>query len=174
MSDELASPTPWRRALTWMRPVLAFILACVAATWSAAAPAASAAAHERPTIVLVHGAFSAPSAWERVVAGLHKDGYATVTPALGLHGVSRRHHRAVHSRRDRRAEDPCRTLLRWLRGLERLGRPLRRRGHRLHGRLRPRRRRNHQRPGRRVPRFQLSSHHHSLPDTWCSTSSVSP
>lgn len=88
MSDELASPTPWRRALTWMRPVLAFILACVAATWSAAAPASSAAAHEQPTIVLVHGAFSGPSAWERVVAGLHKDGYATVTPALGLHGVS--------------------------------------------------------------------------------------
>ena len=150
MSDELASPTPWRRALTWMRPVLAFILACVAATWSAAAPAASAAAHERPTIVLVHGAFSAPSAWERVVAGLHKDGYATVTPALGLHGVSS-DVTIVRSTLDAIAgPDPRRTLLRWLRGLERLGRPLRRRGHRLHGRLRPRRRRNHQRPGHRV------------------------
>ena len=38
--------------------------------------------------MLVHGAFSAPSAWDRVVAGLQKDGYDTVTPTLGLHDVT--------------------------------------------------------------------------------------
>ena len=88
MSHEPASPTPWRRALTWMRPVLALILACVAAT--------GAQQHlrrlRRPT--------SGPrSSWSTARSpdrrrgnawspGLHKDGYATVTPALGLHGVS--------------------------------------------------------------------------------------
>jgi len=55
--------------------------------WSAA-PASTATAHERPTIVLVHGAFSAPSAWDRVVRRLRQDGYDTVTPSLGLRGVS--------------------------------------------------------------------------------------
>lgn len=66
--------------------VLAALLAGVLAT-SSTATASPAGATERPTIVLVHGAFSAPSAWDRVVAGLQRDGYATVTPALGLHDV---------------------------------------------------------------------------------------
>jgi pimeloyl-ACP methyl ester carboxylesterase len=38
--------------------------------------------------VLVHGAFSGPSAWDRVAARLRKDGYVTVTPALPLHAVA--------------------------------------------------------------------------------------
>lgn len=37
-----------------------------------------------PTIVLVHGAFASPAAWDRVADGLHKDGYQTATPTLGL------------------------------------------------------------------------------------------
>ena len=37
-----------------------------------------------PTIVLVHGAWAGPVGWDDVVAGLHKDGYATSTPGLGL------------------------------------------------------------------------------------------
>lgn len=60
------------------------------AAW-ATAPASSAepaGSGDRPTIVLVHGAFSSPSAWDDVVARLHRDGYATLTPALGLHGVA--------------------------------------------------------------------------------------
>ena len=36
----------------------------------------------RPTIVLVHGAWAGPSGWDQVVAGLQKDGYTTVTPTL--------------------------------------------------------------------------------------------
>jgi pimeloyl-ACP methyl ester carboxylesterase len=41
-----------------------------------------------PTIVLVHGAFASPAGWERVADGLHKDGYQTATPELGLASVS--------------------------------------------------------------------------------------
>jgi pimeloyl-ACP methyl ester carboxylesterase len=40
------------------------------------------AAGDRPTIVLVHGAWAGPSGWDQVVAGLEKDGYSTATPAL--------------------------------------------------------------------------------------------
>jgi pimeloyl-ACP methyl ester carboxylesterase len=39
-------------------------------------------AGDRPTIVLVHGAWASPSGWDEVVAGLQKDGYATATPEL--------------------------------------------------------------------------------------------
>jgi pimeloyl-ACP methyl ester carboxylesterase len=41
-----------------------------------------------PTIVLVHGAFASPAGWEGVAGALHKDGYQTATPALGLASVS--------------------------------------------------------------------------------------
>jgi pimeloyl-ACP methyl ester carboxylesterase len=46
------------------------------------------AAESDPTIVLVHGAFASPAGWERVADALHKDGYQTATPALGLASVS--------------------------------------------------------------------------------------
>lgn len=39
-------------------------------------------ADDRPTIVLVHGAWAGPSGWDQVVARLEKDGYATAAPAL--------------------------------------------------------------------------------------------
>ena len=39
-------------------------------------------AADRPTIVLVHGAWASPSGWDQVVDGLHKDGFATAAPAL--------------------------------------------------------------------------------------------
>jgi pimeloyl-ACP methyl ester carboxylesterase len=42
------------------------------------------AAESDPTIVLVHGAFASPAGWGRVADALHKDGYQTATPALGL------------------------------------------------------------------------------------------
>jgi pimeloyl-ACP methyl ester carboxylesterase len=38
--------------------------------------------------VLVHGAFASPAGWGRVADALHKDGYQTATPALGLASVS--------------------------------------------------------------------------------------
>jgi pimeloyl-ACP methyl ester carboxylesterase len=40
------------------------------------------------TVVLVHGAFASPAGWDGVAAELHKDGYQTATPALGLTSVS--------------------------------------------------------------------------------------
>ena len=46
------------------------------------------AAESDPTIVLVHGAFASPDGWSRVAGALHKDGYQTATPALGLESVS--------------------------------------------------------------------------------------
>jgi len=46
------------------------------------------AAETNPTIVLVHGAFASPAGWDRVADALHKDGYQTATPALGLTSVS--------------------------------------------------------------------------------------
>jgi pimeloyl-ACP methyl ester carboxylesterase len=46
------------------------------------------AAESGPTIVLVHGAFASPAGWGEVVDALHKDGYRTATPALGLSSVS--------------------------------------------------------------------------------------
>jgi pimeloyl-ACP methyl ester carboxylesterase len=39
-------------------------------------------AGDRPTIVMVHGAWAGPSGWDQVAAMLQKDGYATVAPAL--------------------------------------------------------------------------------------------
>src|SRR4051794_3432528 len=46
------------------------------------------AAESEPTIVLVHGAFASPAGWGKVANALHKDGYQTATPALGLASVS--------------------------------------------------------------------------------------
>ena len=46
------------------------------------------AAESKPTIVLVHGAFASPAGWEGVADALHKDGYQTATPALGLVSVA--------------------------------------------------------------------------------------
>src|SRR3954465_6300306 len=52
---------------------------------SLSAFSATAGAREPdPTIVLVHGAFASPAGWDGVVDALHKDGYQTATPALGL------------------------------------------------------------------------------------------
>ncbi len=38
--------------------------------------------------MLVHGAFASPAGWDGVADALHKDGYQTATPALGLASVS--------------------------------------------------------------------------------------
>jgi pimeloyl-ACP methyl ester carboxylesterase len=50
--------------------------------------ASGRAAESKPTIVLVHGAFASPAGWDGVADALHKDGYQTATPALGLDSVS--------------------------------------------------------------------------------------
>ena len=46
------------------------------------------AVDSEPTVVLVHGAFASPAGWDGVAARLHKDGYETAAPALGLTSVS--------------------------------------------------------------------------------------
>jgi pimeloyl-ACP methyl ester carboxylesterase len=52
---------------------------------AAANPVASnRSAAGRPTIVLVHGAWADASSWTSVVPRLHRDGYRTVAPELGL------------------------------------------------------------------------------------------
>ena len=50
--------------------------------------ASARAVESDPTIVLVHGAFASPAGWGEVAAALHKDGYQTAAPALGLASVS--------------------------------------------------------------------------------------
>ena len=40
------------------------------------------AASDRPTIVLVHGAWAGPTGWDQVAAALQNDGYRTVAPTL--------------------------------------------------------------------------------------------
>lgn len=42
------------------------------------------AAGDRPTIVLVHGAWAGPSGWDQIATLLRKDGYEIVAPALDL------------------------------------------------------------------------------------------
>src|SRR5712692_8084360 len=39
---------------------------------------------DRPTIVLVHGAWAGPSSWDSVLRRLNDEGFRTVTPTLGL------------------------------------------------------------------------------------------
>jgi pimeloyl-ACP methyl ester carboxylesterase len=50
--------------------------------------AGARAAEPNPTIVLVHGAFASPEGWEGVADALHKDGFQTAAPALGLTSVA--------------------------------------------------------------------------------------
>jgi pimeloyl-ACP methyl ester carboxylesterase len=65
----------------------ALIAAALMLSLSAFSTSAQAAESD-PTIVLVHGAFASPAGWSRVAGALHKDGYRTATPALGLDSVS--------------------------------------------------------------------------------------
>ncbi len=74
----------------------ALIAAAVMLSLAAFSTSAGAAASKlskpptppKPTIVLVHGAFASPAGWEGVVDALHKDGYQTATPTLGLASVA--------------------------------------------------------------------------------------
>jgi pimeloyl-ACP methyl ester carboxylesterase len=74
----------WRGRLL---PFGALIAAALMLLLSSFATSARAAESD-PTIVLVHGAFASPAGWGRVADALHKDGYQTATPALGLASVS--------------------------------------------------------------------------------------
>ena len=80
------------RALTAL--VLALVVALLVSAPATSAPSAAPAAPgapaggPRPTVVLVHGAFSGPSAWDAVSASLAKDGYATSAVRLPLTGLA--------------------------------------------------------------------------------------
>jgi len=63
--------------------LLGAMLACLLSLTQAPCVAVGAAP-AKPTIVLVHGAWAGPAGWDDVTAKLHKDGYATSTPGLGL------------------------------------------------------------------------------------------
>jgi pimeloyl-ACP methyl ester carboxylesterase len=85
MNGLIQSVTVHRRA----RPLRFVALIAAALMLSLAAFSTSArAAESRPTIVLVHGAFASPAGWGPVADALHKDGYQTATPALGLTSVA--------------------------------------------------------------------------------------
>jgi pimeloyl-ACP methyl ester carboxylesterase len=73
--------------------VLRFVALVAAAvilslTFSTSAGAKPKSQPPKPTIVLVHGAFASPAGWSEVTDALHKDGYQTATPALGLTSVA--------------------------------------------------------------------------------------
>ena len=63
------------------------IVATLMLSFSAFSTSAGAA-ESHPTIVLVHGAFASPAGWEGAADALHKDGYRTAAPALGLASVA--------------------------------------------------------------------------------------
>ena len=86
----MSAPAPSRRATARLSlfATLVLLVGVLAAWATAPASSAEAGSGDRPTIVLVHGAFSGPTAWDDVVARLHRDGYPTLTPALDLHGVA--------------------------------------------------------------------------------------
>ena len=72
------SPAPARVLVAFVTLTLLLAMAGVAASPSAVLGSS------RPTIVLVHGAWAGPGGWDRVAAGLRKDGFPTVAPTLGL------------------------------------------------------------------------------------------
>lgn len=77
-------------AMTMVRPLL---IAALSALWAVAAVSSgplanpARAADDKPTIVLVHGAWASPPGWDQVVDGLEKDGFSTATPRLDLFGI---------------------------------------------------------------------------------------
>lgn len=72
---------PTARSLLQLVVMLSFLLMSPGISGVAGA---AGQPHARPTIVLVHGAWAGPAGWDDVTAKLHKDGYPTATPALGL------------------------------------------------------------------------------------------
>ena len=65
------------------------MLALAAGLAMSAAAAAPTASQEKPTIVLVHGAFAESSSWNAVIARLNKAGYTAIAAANPLRGVAR-------------------------------------------------------------------------------------
>jgi len=85
-SPSPAPPRAPRRTTRLTRWVLAVLASTALALTMAGSPAQAATSSGTQTVVLVHGAFSGPSAWDQVAASLTKDGYDTVAVALPLTG----------------------------------------------------------------------------------------
>src|SRR5258708_33614734 len=66
------------------RAVTAMVSSLLALPVMAVAGASVSASASRPTIVLVHGGWAGPGSWSQVVGRLNADGFAPVTPTLGL------------------------------------------------------------------------------------------
>ena len=79
---------PRRSRLRARARALVAVAAAMLVLAAVGAPAQAATSSAKPTIVLVHGAFSGPSAWDQVTASLTKDGYTTVAVALPLSGLA--------------------------------------------------------------------------------------
>src|SRR5580698_9563634 len=62
-------------------------IAIAAAAVLGVAASSAAAAPDKPTIVLVHGAFADSSSWNGVIADLQRDGYTVVAAANPLRGI---------------------------------------------------------------------------------------
>ena len=73
-----------RPRLPWLMILIAAVLMLLALSSAARPNPAGAITSQKPTIVLVHGAWAGPSGWDRIAVRLHKDGYATATPTLGV------------------------------------------------------------------------------------------
>jgi pimeloyl-ACP methyl ester carboxylesterase len=84
---DTAYPHPSRRIGSRLFRRIVLVTAGVALCFSLF-PALAPGAEPKPTIVLVHGAFASPAGWDRVNDRLHKDGYETATPALGLDSIA--------------------------------------------------------------------------------------
>jgi pimeloyl-ACP methyl ester carboxylesterase len=73
-----------------VRPIIIAALAAILALSGIAATASAKpvlAGGDKPTILLVHGAWADPAGWAQVQAGLEKDGYSVVAPRLELLGI---------------------------------------------------------------------------------------
>ena len=83
-------PNPRRRRglLVAAAAIAVMAAAAMPAQATSATTATRSAASTAPTVVLVHGAFADPTAWDEVDDSLRKDGYATTVPALGLQSVA--------------------------------------------------------------------------------------
>src|SRR4051794_14113185 len=84
MNGQTHSVTLDRRA----RRIGALIAAAVLTVSLTAFSTSAGAAQPKPTVVLAHGAFASPAGWDGVADALHKDGYRTAAPALGLTSVA--------------------------------------------------------------------------------------
>lgn len=78
------SVVPWSAAFLAASGAIS-VLAIVTA--HAGGPSGGAG-KEKPTVVLVHGAFADASGWNGVVERLHQNGYKVVAPANPLRGIS--------------------------------------------------------------------------------------